>query len=389
MHLLTIALDSSQVDIGVSLDALLIGHEGWVTNVRWSPAEAYSDDNPRLLSTSADNSMIIWATESSTLVWQAEHRFGEVGGRGLGMFGAVWAVSKEATSVIANGWNGAMNRWTLTAANEGDEPSWQPTFAPTGHSAAVKGLQWDPKEEYLLSVSSDQTTRAHGPWRRTTNGTSQTIWGEIGRPQIHGYDMTCVAFVDRLRFASGADEKIVRVFDAPQGFASSLTALGVTKGEVAASSTSIGAVVPPLGLSNRALNTVSEQPEPADDKGFNQEHVSISDKLSSLPTDAVLASSTLWPEVEKLYGHGYELMTITASPSRHLLATACKATSADHAVVRLYDTATWRPIGQPLAGHNLTITRISFSHDEQYVLTCSRDRTWRLFKRNGEGEQHS
>jgi elongator complex protein 2 len=56
-----------------------------------------------------------------------------------------------------------------------------------------------------------------------------TTWGEINRPQIHGYDMTCVAPISRLRFVSGADEKVVRVFDAPRGFARSMVHLGVTK----------------------------------------------------------------------------------------------------------------------------------------------------------------
>ena len=77
------------------------------------------------------------------------------------------------------------------------------------------------------------------------------------------------------------------------------------------------------------------------------------------------------------------------STSKKLFASACKATTPEHAVVRLYDTDRWQPFGQPLAGHTLTVTRIAFSPDDRYVLTVSRDRAWRLFVREGDSKSHN
>jgi elongator complex protein 2 len=114
----------------------------------------------------------------------------------------------------------------------------------------------------------DQTTRIHACCAIGEAGPS--TWAEIARPQIHGYDMSDVAWITPLRFASAADEKVARVFDAPGGFVESLASLGVMGDEVVADSVSghrvtihggtddkssrpKGATVPPLGLSNRAL----------------------------------------------------------------------------------------------------------------------------------------
>lgn len=46
---------------------------------------------------------------------------------------------------------------------------------------------------------------------------------------MHGYDLLDVAFIDPLRFASVADEKVVRVFEAPRGFVKLAGALGISK----------------------------------------------------------------------------------------------------------------------------------------------------------------
>ncbi len=249
---------------GISLEALLIGHEGWISNLHWSPS-TLSKTNPafsipQLLSTSADNSMIIWSPEETSSVWYARNRFGEMSGKGLGLFGALWTVvpQKEGVAeigVIANGWNGGFHRWISIPDKENQEhEQYNPAWAITGHALAIKDMTWDPASEYLISVSTDQTTRIHASCRPSAQPNRAKRWGELGRPQIHGYDMTCVAPLSRTRFISGADEKVVRVFDAPRGYVASMSALGVTEEDLHAESRSVGASVPPLGLSNRALS---------------------------------------------------------------------------------------------------------------------------------------
>ncbi|KAJ4463191.1 hypothetical protein C8J55DRAFT_380290, partial [Lentinula edodes] len=98
------------------------------------------------------------------------------------------------------------------------------------------------------------------------------------------------------------------------------------------------------------------------------------------PFEGELASVTLWPEVEKVFGHGYESIALATSSSRQYIASACKALSPEHAVVRIHDTTTYQPVGEPLTGHSLTVTQIAFSPDDQLILTVSRDRSWRLYQ---------
>lgn len=83
---------------------------------------------------------------------------------------------------------------------------WKSIPTISGHYGPVQDIAWEPMGgEFLLSVSSDQTTRAHAPWILDSKNIA---WRELARPQIHGYDMRCICFISSILFLSGADEKV-------------------------------------------------------------------------------------------------------------------------------------------------------------------------------------
>jgi elongator complex protein 2 len=124
-----------------------MGHEAGVTNVAWSPPSTSSD--PVLLSTSSDNSLILWTPSSSSTakdgIWVPEQRFGATGGRGLGFHGPMW--SPNGKTVMATGWNGGLERWTQV-----EEGAWAPKSGLSGHFGSVESCVWAQNGEYLLSV---------------------------------------------------------------------------------------------------------------------------------------------------------------------------------------------------------------------------------------------
>lgn len=373
-HVLTVKSNFGTQQYSITFDALLIGHEAGITSLSWSPS------NVSLLSTSTDSSLIIWApssivstaySSSTSSIWINIQRFGDVGGQRLGGFiGGLW--SKDGAEALAWGWSGGWRRWRrITSGSHGTaSEDWEEVGAISGHSGAVKGLDWSPKGDYLISVGVDQTTRIHGAVM--SSATEQSLWHELSRPQVHGYDLMGVTWLGPWTFASVADEKVARVFEAPRNFVEEVRVLGVKDLAQSEGDRPATASVPPLGLSNKAVSDGHSELD--------------SSRPCRRPFEGELASITLWPEIEKIFGHGYESITISASNSLDLLATACRATSSQHAVVRVYTTAGYQPFGVPLQGHSLTVTRIAFSPpNDRHVLTVSRDRTWRLFEKKEHG----
>ncbi|KAG6817432.1 hypothetical protein H0H87_008600 [Tephrocybe sp. NHM501043] len=370
-HILTVKSDQgSTQQYSITFDALLIGHEAGVTSLAWKPSSA--DSAATLLSTSTDSSVILWSPstvvaptkEGSTSIWINRQRFGDIGGQRLGGFvGGAWA--KHGGEALAWGWSGGWRRWSCIPAKVAHGEVWAESGAVSGHNGPVKGIDWNPTGNYLLSAGLDQTTRIHGAMHSPGVRAGNDTWHELSRPQVHGYDLLDAAFVDPLRFVSIADEKVARVFEAPGNFVDLAEELGVAKFAESEHDRPLSANVPPLGLSNKALDDAQAPPP------------SIRDKQRRRPFEGELASTTLWPEIEKS-------MTLTVSPGKQFMATACKATTPEHAVVRVYDLTKYQLVGQPLEGHSLTVTRIAFSPNEKFVLSVSRDRSWRLFEAQDE-----
>ena len=366
-----------------TFEALLIGHEDWIYTALWK----FSRDKLKLLSASADNSLAIWEMDTDSMAWICTARIGEISaqkgattatGSSGGFWIGLWSPSGDA--VVSLGRNGSWRRWSYQIELD----LWAESLGVSGHFKEVKGIAWTKDGGYLLSTSSDQTTRLHARW------TSKPVssWHEFARPQIHGFDLTCIDTLGPARFISGAEEKLVRVFDEPQTTAEILEKMcDVT---LASRKTLPNAAnIPVLGLSNKSID-VARRPEDTlldEGGGFQlygstpiQQQTTID--VSHPPFEGELARHTLWPESEKLYGHGYEISALATSNEGDLVATACKASSPDYAVIRLFETQDWREFKPPLRAHSLTVTCLRFSQDDSYLLSVGRDRQWSVFRRN-------
>jgi elongator complex protein 2 len=376
------------LDFSATFEALLLGHEDWIYSSKWRPV----GDKLQLLSASADNSLAVWEPDASTGVWVTVTRLGEISGeKGSttatgstgGFWTGLWSPSGEA--VVSLGRTGSWRLWNHNL----EQDRWVQGVGISGHTQPVMGIAWSKEGDYLLSTSSDQTTRLHATWKRD----DLVSWHEIARPQIHGYDLNCIDSLGSSQFVSGADEKLLRVFSEPKAVAyllKKLCGFGGSDNE----SMPDAANMPVLGLSNKAIEAVSDDQELPTSEYNGREAVdpaSVVYKstlgLNHPPLEDHLSRHTLWPEIEKLYGHGYEISTLAASHDGSIVATACKASSIDHAVIRLFETKEWHEVKPPLMAHSLTVTRLRFSADDEYLLSVGRDRQWAVFQR-GDKQGH-
>ena len=97
---------------------------------------------------------------------------------------------------------------------------------------------------------------------------------------------------------------------------------------------------------------------------------------------------TLWPEVDKLYGHTNDVVCLTLSGDSKYLATACKARNADTASIFIWETTNHTRVSS-LACHESTVICLRFSPDDRLLVSAGKDRSLCLHQRlEGEGRMN-
>ena len=360
--------------VKVSLETVLAGHEDSIYDVHFLK----SDGKKQIMSASLDKTIILWEEqEDSEDVWTEAIRVGEVGGHNLGFLGCSFPKSVDSNglkSFAGNSFKGAVHIWNVNP----ELKTWDPAVGISGHFDLVSDISWDPKGNYLLSTSNDETTRLHASWKDNKS------WHEVSRPQTHGYLINCLSAIDSYTFVSGADEKVLRVFRSTKSCIENIKNLSGIRQGLDGSDLPSTATVPALGLSNRAVYDGTVGAEDSKQLTLDNGH---SLHISQPPTEEFLMQSTYWPEMHKLYGHGNEIFAVAVSHGAEFIASGCKATKSDQASIIL-----WRATGnyekiQNLSGHQLTVTSIRFSPSDSYLASVSRDRTWCLFTRSHDEKE--
>lgn len=395
--------------LGATLDAVLVGHEDWIHSVCWRPSPPTSVPTcpgPRssltLMTASMDRSMMLWShIDGNEGLWMSHASLGDAGAQCLGYFTGCFSSSDGGGRILAHGFTGALHLWEEGVSASSTSRLWEPRHALGGHFAPVMGCTWGGDGACLLTASEDQTVRLF------TKVSGQ--WCEAGRPQIHGHDFSCIASVPNNPsvseeagydqkvllssvYVSGSEEKMLRVFEAPQVFVDTLNlargrpVVGQVKGK---QGRAFGASIPALGLSNKAVfegeTSAKGEVKGGKGEGFPEGGSDFVPECapsvsSGRPLEEHLAQNTLWPEIHKLYGHGDDVHCVSASHDGTLVASGCVAKSTSAAEIWIWEVGTWKGVAQ-LQAHTLTVTQLCWSHNDDMLASCSRDRSFSVFRR--------
>ena len=148
-----------------------------------------------------------------------------------------------------------------------------------------------------------------------------------------------------------------------------------------------------LGLMTKALQvdhqkiTFGKNEEDEEEIPEEETQASFQYNYDYPPAEDYIVNRTLWPELNKLYGHGYELKAIAVNSNGTIIASSCKSQSKDHACIILWDPKKYNIIDK-LYFHSYTAVALEFSSDDKYLVSVSRDRQIGLFQLDESDNQH-
>eukprot|EP00340_Litonotus_pictus_P006056 CAMPEP_0170527956 /NCGR_PEP_ID=MMETSP0209-20121228/13442_1 /TAXON_ID=665100 ORGANISM="Litonotus pictus, Strain P1" /NCGR_SAMPLE_ID=MMETSP0209 /ASSEMBLY_ACC=CAM_ASM_000301 /LENGTH=740 /DNA_ID=CAMNT_0010818857 /DNA_START=166 /DNA_END=2384 /DNA_ORIENTATION=- len=388
----------------ILLESVLSDHEEPVSSVKFFQREEKESQKTFILTSSFDFTVGLW--EYINGIWQKTVTLGEMSGNKNSFYGAVF--TEDENHLIGFNYTGALYYWV----RENGQKQFKSLPIVHGHFQAVTDISWDPEGKYLLSCSSDQTTRLFS--------FNKSNWFELSRPQIHGYNLNSIAILqepaikdidkgqvsERVlpKFVSASEEKIIRMFEPSYNtvkllneFSSANVRLSRDKPNEAFEKNLIEGDQQALGLTNKQMNVAEDDDMKFDITNFDP-NAFISNQKNTLynksmnfaqpPDEDFLTNHTLWPEANKLYGHSYEVIIVAASHKGDVFASAGSAKTEKYSHLFIWNVKS-NNVLQKLEGHALTIIQIEFSKDDNLILTVSRDRSWCLYKRNDKEDLYS
>jgi elongator complex protein 2 len=287
---------------------------------------------------------------------------------------------------------------SMAAEDRAAMVQWRAQPCVTGHFGGVMDLSWEASGgDYVLSVSSDQTCRLWASVQAAVSEDSRQVWLELGRPQVHGYDLAAVTSISTKEhphlMVTGADEKELRAFDAPTATLQLLQQVFGLAQDADSIARVDRAYIPSLGLSNKASAKDSAEEEKPDESENN-----IKENRLRLPFERDLGAVSLWPETRKLFGHTTELYCLTSTvaaqtarafagtaPLEVIVASSCKARDADAAAIRLWKVHEGKCHQVLSGGHKATVATLAFSPCGTYLASSGKDRRLCVWKRQPEG----
>ncbi|KAK4533087.1 hypothetical protein CCYA_CCYA15G3944 [Cyanidiococcus yangmingshanensis] len=379
--------------------AVIDEHQAGVSTTRFMCQSPCVDGGLQLLTAAFDRIVKIWKLESEP-EFKAEKvaEMAIVGEQGhfYGFFSATYGEWADGSRIVfASTYTGALFQWQQKVGDS----LWQsavPMF--TGHNRAVTDLDWQCSGgSVLATVSRDMTCRLF----IREDAKSIPKWTEAGRPQVHGHEIFASKFVERngLKLATAAEEKAIRLFDAPRTFLDILgptiysSLLGTQNG---GKDRAKGASRMALSLTNQPIydsvvTTSRSHVQDAKQESKSGELGGEKDGRIPFRTEAMLQQDTLWPESEQLFAHSNNLHCLAShslDSGSFILASASVAKSRREAAIQLWIVKDSAYEWGTLNGHELTVTDMRFNQfqegctDRMFLLSVSRDRSWIVWDLN-------